>query len=722
MTVASGQMPYQYDAILPIRNIPGGWPGIDDPNIGPSGYIIEGAMFVLNAELRKWGLNSLSALTYDLYTHPDLAPSGFEPKTSGETLAGLVGAGPSIISIDNLEQMRNSLGSLFSRYATETVYDTDEFFEAWLQSAYPESPSGSIRYVQTGSNSFSSQDAAFLRPVLDDVDGGDFITTTDLHWLCGSGVIFDIDHGEVVFNPFPFPHGGWFRAPSSLNFRLGFGPVYPKCQTTNGDIPSLVVSRYESDITGAFGNETNFDALGSGKVQIDGYCLLPETTIELVKGNNDNFCTTLTGFNHYTDHIQGLRQVNLSTEDNDPSARCYRTPSAISSGLYRLVTYNKRTDVPNTSIESGVVSLFPQGYTTRSSPSNTLVSNRSDIDGQQYEITSDGGLIRRAGRADGIHVFDDAIWIVGAPETSLPGTPSTDSRGLFCVSPITGDLVWYRPAEMTVATAGSAFWDPGAFGTHLGLMDIGTNYVQFSRSIDQTITVNAPDDLEGDYTVHWQLYDKATLNHSESSVTFSVAGTTFEVPNLIATKGAIKAGSTVYTWQEFNRVQSWTTGLSFSDEHFGSPGVAGRRHYAGGDLLYTMTASAPQAGDPMLSISGGHTSGIGKWSVSAGAFSHDSAKPLRAETHFGHQPRALINSIFDVTGSTNVSNGIWMILSFPSSPGSFLTSDPLYLCRIVEGASSWNVVESVHLNENVLNLGTDGGPEFPVEGILQNLD
>jgi len=482
-----------------------------------------------------------------------------------------------------------------------------------------------------------------------------------------------------------------------------------------------VVSRYESDITGTFANETNFAALGSGKVQIDGYCLLPETTMELVKGNDDNFCSTVTGFNDYTGHIQGLRQVNLSTEKNDNSARCYRTPSAATSGLYRFLTYNKKSDVPDTAVASGIVSLFPEGYTKKSTPSNVLVPNLSRIDGQQYTVTSDGGLIREAGKADGIHVFDDAIWIVGAPETSLPGTPSTDSRGLFCVSPITGDLVWYRPAEMTVATAGDTN-DPGAFGTHLGLMDIGTNYVQFSRSLDQTIDSSDPMAIEGDYTVYWQLYDKTTLSHSETSVTFSVTGTVFEVPDLETTVGAIKAGSVVYTWQQFNRIQSWTTGLSFIDEHFAVPGVAGRRHYAGGDLLYTMTGTAPQIGDPMLSITGGHTSGIGKWSASAGAFSHDSAKPLRGETHFGYQPRALINSIFDVTGSTDVSDGIWMTISFPSSPGSFLTSDPLYLCRIIEGGSAWNVVESVHLGENVLNLGTTGGPEFPVEGALQNLD
>lgn len=720
MTVSSGQMPYQYDAILPIRNIPGGWPGIDDPNIGPSGYIIEGAMFVLNAELRKWGVNNLADLTYNLYVHPDLSPSGFEPKADGSTLAGLVGAGPSIISIDNIEQMRDRLQDLFNEYSNETTYNPDQFFEAWLQAAYPESPSGSIRYVESAPNFFLSQDATFLRPVLHDVNGGDFVTTTDLHWLCGSGVLFDIDHGEVVFNPFPFPHGGWFRAPSSLNFRVGFGPVYPKCQTTNGDIPSLVVSRYESDLTGAFANETNFQALGSGKVQIDGYCLLPQTTIELVKGNNDNFWSTLTGISRYSDHIQGLRQVNLSTEANDNSARCYRTPSAISSGLYRLVTYNKRTDVPNTSIESGVVSLHPQGYTVRSSPSNTLVSNLSDIDGQQYEITSDGGLIRRAGRADGIHVFDDAIWIVGAPEVTLPGFPILDSRGLFCVSPITGDMVWYRPAEMTVATAGNVN-DPGAFGTHVGLFPVGNNYVRFSRSIEQTLDFSDVDNIEGDYTVYWQLYDQQTLNHSEQAATFSVVGTVQEVPNFDNTRGAILAGGSVYTWQEFNTVQQWTTGLGFVEQKFGVPGVAGRRHYAGGDLLYTMTG-APQTGDPMLAINGGHTSGIGKWSVGPGSFSHDSAKPLRGETHFGHEPRALIHSIFDVTGSTNVSNGIWMIITFPSSPGSFITSDPLYLCRIIEGPTSWQVVESIFLNENVLNQGTAGGPEFPVEGILQDLD
>jgi len=715
MVVASGQMPYEFDTSLPVRALPNAWPGLGRPNISTSGDTFEQGMFVLNAEIRKWDVNAdLGDLTYQAYMHPDIASSGFEPKANGETLVGLVGPTVTELVSDNIEQMRTNLEILFDEYANDSVYVGEDFMQAWLQTAYPESPSGSLVIHAVIPNIiYSFLGRTFLRPADTTAINGDVIGI-DLHYLGGSGVLFDIDCGEPMFNPFPFPREGLFTAPSTNNFRVRYGPVYPLCQNTLGNIPSMVVSRYESDTIASYALNHNFAALGSGKVQIDGYCLLPGTTMELVKGNDTNFGGTLDGVNDYTDHVEGLRVVNDATGLNDGSARCYRTPSAQSSGLYRLITYNKEGDVPFTSIPSGFVSMWPRGMVTKASDGTLQQGN--DIDGQQLIAHPDGTFSLEAGSAQGIHVFDDAIWLAGTNIRSLPATPNTDSRGMFCVSPFDGSLVWYRPAEMTVATAGDNGVDPGAFGTHVGLMDIGGDYVRLSLSYDESLTFNpSPASDTGVYTFYWQKYDKQTLNYTETASNVNIVQD--GLPDFSQIRGALSTGSTVYTWREFGHVHVWSTALAYVSAAIGSPGIAGRRHYAGGDLLYTITGNI-EAGDPLLSMTGGVASGIGKWSISGGTYTHDSAKPLRAEHHFGDQAGALINSIFDVTGATHVRDGIWMIVSFPTGVG--ITNDQLFLCRIEEGASEWLVVESYLLNEVVQN--TAGGLEFPIEGILQDLD
>lgn len=740
MPVESGQMPYQYtDRPLPVRTQPGAWPGLET-NIGMSGRLIEEAMFVYNAELRKWNFpDQLDLLQFHLYSHPDVTPSGFEPKANGDTLEGLVGGIAALESIDNIEEMRERMDTfLFSFYAGDSVYGSADFLNAWLQTAYPESPSGGYRITQPFPplNIFSITGRTFLHPELESVTGGDLITTLDTHWLGGSGVIFDIDCGEVIFNPFPFPREGFESAASSNNFRFQFGPIYPNIQTTAGNLPSIEVSRYQSDVqAGRFKQETNFDAIASGYVQIDGYCLLEDTLIELVKGNDDNVEADVSFANDYTGHIQGLRPVRDGAGENDPSARCYRLPTAQSSGLYRVLTHNTKDNVPDTAIPSGFVSLWPQGQVRKLHPGGTLAPafNNNFIDGQQNSATSEGNLDIDSDDARGIHVLDDAIWIAGPNVTGGSGT--FDSRGMFVCSPYTGHMVWYRPAELTLATSGNAGNPttnaPGHFGVHFGLMDIGSDFVRLSKVTSQFFTFEtSPAADTGVYTLHFQRYNKTTLDHTEQSEQF-----TFEfdnsIPDVSALRGAFSDGGAVYTWREFGGIIRFTTGLSFNGYFVGSgPDIAGRRHYAGGDLLYTLTGNV-HVGDPIRSMTppGGSSSGIGKWSISSepgspgsdtGVYTHDSAKRLRAEDFFGHESIMVIHSIFEVSGATHVRDGIWMLMQF-SSPGGFIQNTELYLCRIVEESTEWRVVEVLRTGEFLQVIGSTG-LEFPVEGILHDID
>lgn len=724
MVVASGQMPYEYDAPLPIRALPNAWPGIGTPNIATSGDTVEQAMFVYNAELRKWNITQLDLLTYQAYWHPDVASSGFEPKADGETLTGLVGPTATVLAVDNIEQMRQSLNTfLFDVYSDDSAYGQQDFLSAWLKTAYPESPSGDLRIIAIIPNViYSFGGRTYLRPAAEHITGGDFIDT-DIHWLGGSGVLFDIDCGEVIFQPFPFPIANRYFTGGNGDHRFNFSPITPVIQTTLGAIPSLEVARYESDIVnGSFRANTNFAALGSGKVQIDGYVLLDSTTIELVKGNDNNFEATVGFTDDYTNHIQGLREVRGGAGQNDPSARCYRTPTAQSSGLYRLLTHNQKVNVPQTAIPSGFVSVWPQGGVILASDGTLRQTNR--IDGQQLEEASDGTMILNPSESVGVHVMDDAIWVTSVNAFESSGNLNT--RGLFVLSPHNGDLVWYRPADLTVATSGNSGPNPGpgTFGIHVGLSDLGGDFVRLSQTASQFLTLETnPTPSTGVQDIYWQRYDQTTLDHTEQRTTWTIE-TTGSLPVVHQIAGSFSDGSNVYMFTEpIGQVTRFTTGLVFDGFFTGS--IAGRRHYAGGDLLYTIT-DAIQVGDPMLDpgFLGTSGSGIGKWSISAepsdiftdnGNYTHDSAKPLRGEAHFGFHfgSDAMIHSIFDVTASTHVRNGVWMLIQFNQN---------LYLARIVERASDWLVVESIQFRDLFDDVGVFPPAEFPIEGILHDID
>lgn len=726
MVVASGQMPYNYGTSIPLRNIEGGWPGLDTPNIGPSGNVAEAAMFVLNAELRKWGVDNLANLTYNIYTHPDVPPSGFEPKAGGETLTGLVGNAASPLSLDNIEQMRNSLFTLFSAYDNESNYSNLDFRESWFNSAYPESPSGSLVIFTTNSFSYSFRNATFLRPPLESVTGGDFVSTTDIHFLGGSGVIFDIDAGEVTFNPFPTFIRDRQLNPGNSDFRISFGPITPMVQKTDGTVPTINSSRLDDGAGSQFENETNFDAMSSGYVQFNGYCLVEGTVIELVTGDDNSYFNSVQNSSHYNSHIAGLRAVNNGIGSNDSTATCYRIPSPKAAGLYRLLAYNPKETVGVSSPVSGTVSLWPPGYTTQANDGALLRDNFTD--GQQNSLTSDGYPVVDARDARGVHVFDESLWIASP---SLVATPDNTTAGLYLLSPYTGEVVWYRPAEMTVSTAGDTGSPSGNFKNHVGLMDIGSDLVRLSLSLDYNF-FPGPGPLPGDgvFTFYFQEYDKTTLDHNEVGVTFTF--TNDDQPARTTYDSVITNGSDIFLSVDLgNEILRFDTSYNFTG-FFRQPNTlpSCRRHYAGGDLLYT-TTSNPGAfvSDPLKTISGGATSGIGKWNITGepgstttdiGSFSHVSAKPLRAETFVGNFNFAAISTIFDISGSSNFTNGIWMIVQFSNSV-FFLGSSEVFLLRIVEGSSEWQAVEGYKLDQFTL-ITAAGGGEFPTEAVYMSVD
>ena len=720
MTVASGQFPYNYGFPTPVRAT---------ENLGISGSMLEAAMFVYAAELRKWGIVQTNLLEHECYTHPNDAPISFEPNADGSNLEGC------LIVPNNIEKMRQSLNTfLFDQYSDDSVYGEVDFEESWLTTAYPDSVSGAVCVQQTHPviETFAFVGANFLRPPLTIISGGDDITDTDLHWLAGSGIFLDIDIGEVVFNPFPFPGKDDKAKLGGENVTFAFGPVFPLVQTTLGAIPSVLASRYREQVEPGTLKETlNFEALESGVVQIDGYGLIENTTFELVEGNDNNFMGTLDGTTDYTFESQGLRALKDGNAENDSTARIYATPTAQTSGLYRLITYNKKADVPDTTIPSGFVSIWPQGDVRTAKPNGQQIKTNR-IHGQQFEVTSLGNTRITNTAAQGIHVMDDAIWV--ATYNDFEGSGTNNSQGLTAISPYNGAGVWYRPAELELSSSEpdgpGGTGEQAYFGAHHGLFQIGNNVIRLAKAVDETITGSFPSPIVSTNTINWQLFNRTTLNHSEQSETFTFTNTDASAITRDL-HGVLSNGTDIYAFRDFGPLIKFTTGLAF-DGVFASAstahgGIAGRRHAStGGEFLYTIT-DAVGITDPMLtsSIGGTVASGIGKYTITGtpgsvttdlGEYTHNSAKRLRAEDHFGHQSAldTVIHSIFAVTGSSHIPNGIWMIIQF---------FEDVYLCRIEEEATEWRVVESVQLDKVATTPFVSlNSPNMPIEAIQLDID
>jgi len=716
MVVASGQLPYHYDGELPVRQRRGGWPGLEVPNIGPSGDMFEQGMFVLNAELRKWDFHSLSNLTYQAYSCPNVASSGFEPKANGQTFQGHVGRQP-LLTINNLQQMRDNLEVfLFGQYEIDSDYDASDFLYSWLTSAYPASPSGYPQFFYDWDFNFGVEfPATWLRPVLEDVTNGNFVTDTDLHWLGGSGVLFDIDYGEVLFNPFPFPRETFHFSPASNNILFSFGPIYPLLQTSAGIIPSIDAARYQTDIDiGTFKTQTNFNAIQSGYLQMDGYMLLPGTLFRLTTGNDSNYFGTLSSTTDFNFFVSGQRAVADGAGYNDGTARVYIEAIPQNSGMYRVNTTNPKSVIPFTSIPSGYVSFWPNGDTFSGIFSSNRMLDRS------VSITSDGGLKLDPRESTGFHVLDDAFWIAGPNASALSGTFIT--KGLTVMSPYNGEMIWYRPAERVIATSGNMpggpapIGSPGIFGVHVGLEEFGLDFVRVSRVWSENV---APVDIYTN-TVYFQMYDQTSLDHSEQSSTWTIENPAGSVGAAI--DGLIFDGTNYWMWFEGSKVHRFDNSLTYTGSFTGN--IARRRHASGSQLLYTLGGNVTVT-DPILAMSppGGSTSGIGTWSIlteppnitlDVGTYSHDSAKRLRAETHFGHQSVAIIHSIREITGSTNVPNGIWMLIQF---------GQVLYMCRIREDPTEWVVVQSIRLDHTAGTIALPSVPsDFPYEFIRHDIN
>lgn len=450
--LASGILPYEYDFATPLVATEG------NP-LGISGIFLESAQWVQTAEHRNI-TSGVIAPGFPLYVHEDLPSEGpFEPKADGSTVNNLP-ANP--LFVNHITNLRGSLELLFHGYSLDSDYTAEEHKSDWLRQSYPNSLSGAILgeyahrdHTETG--------------VLLDLPGE----------LLGASGVFDIDYGEVIFNPYPF-----FAKARTVNARVTnpltttpgtldivMSPFFPNFQRTDGTMITL--------------NGFDVAALPSGNFD---YFNTQHISSGLIRANmhasNEQFSKISAGpVGEVIDKPFGISTLGprffFPSGHLTDGSRVFVTPLAgpLLSGVYAVSGTNVGISY---ALPSGEISIWPKN---------------------QYP-TSDA-VPRGAGHVEdnnGFEVFDDSLMFTDYGSQPPPlTTPAFEGlSGLLTVSPFTAKYLWLRNAELAESVTDFVEFSipftltKGNYANQKGMTTtlIGgeTKFLTFYKGYDNTVT------------------------------------------------------------------------------------------------------------------------------------------------------------------------------------------------------------------------------------------
>jgi hypothetical protein len=652
MVVSSGNIPYAYDTLTPV---------LKEYCVSPSGSMLEQGQFIVTAEIRKWTntVDSHRLERFNVFDHPFEAPQdvGYEPKIDGSNqnlLGNLTNVGPII-------QTRRALEKLFDLYKDDSPYTSGEHHVDWIKQTYPVSLSGQVDIPN------AEVDDIYPGFTRREVASGT-ICDTDVDILGGSGTYIDLDFGEIMFNPYPFHR----RTQFSASFvRAGTfvprtpiwtAPFFPNFQKTDGDLiglngrePNLVIN------DGLY----QVEHIGSGKVRLDGYGV--DSRSEVFLQNINGAIPSTKSFTHTAD---GIRKTGINTR-NTPQSRVFLTPTAQTSGIYRSIVRYPSSVVPEATVSSGQISVWPH-------PSSTwpiATSGLTQSAGLQIGGTSVNPHFVPYNQ--GYFVFDDTFWLQERHD-------GTQSSGLLVLSPFTGHRVWLRHVDPT--TSASPYG--GQWVNHNGLeIDSGTIYrLNLTEVADPMSAVN-------NLIVAFERYN-FDLDYLGQSLTDTLdnTGGLFDLREFAA------SSSTAYILIDNTSTSRIVTtsfpGLLHAGTFSSSPSeLVEDIHYAAGSLYASYDSIAA---NPELAA-------ITFTTVVApnGTFATGTRKEINLAPVVKDSPinTVGIQMVRDVSAS-HITNGVWALIVIscidPGVAGS-------YLIRISEGAFEWSVLEHIKLER-----GTQG--------------
>ena len=668
MVLQSGVRPYCFDYPMPY-NIG------NDPS-GQIGFLIEQAMWVAVAEKRRLTPDDdpdIDSFKLVLYEPPGLNATfqNFEPTPEGSIFGTPMGEFDPLWAavLDYIVDTRNALRSMFGEFDSE--YDTDEIEADFLNNWYPGS-SGQV-FLLSPENTVSGPhareeiqlDVEFVFPTIEEVPTE--VCSLDINSLGGSGVLFDRDYGELIYNPYPWvaetrlgsvADGIGFDSDFRERASVVMKPIYPMFQKTNGSL--ITVNSREAIGVAGWTPSTpwSIDQLALGRVRIDGDNFTADTEFLISQEDLRDVVETtdMTFVSHFSAPDSVVSRPRNYDQENQivDSGSAFCSPSAKSEGLYRIAAVNRFTNFPNTTIESGLISTYPQ-------PSSLLGFNYRDSDTQQFN--------------EGYEVFDEGFWI-------------NEGSGLALISPLTGRAMYTRLADHFGAARGvngNPTGIAGGWQRGHGMLVVGGSVykTESTSSSVGTFRIAAFDEETLDYQNN---LEHTFVSSGPSTVTdLEHDGTDFWVMDSSASAGEIYQfdGST------FAFIHQWeATSIPFSkDKLFWIPSMSQFFVKTGG-------ASSPQElipitfPPPPTSIP---TTGT--------------AKPI---TNFLGGAIRDVYDIIEVNGATTIDDGIYALCNVSGVIGGGVgyTSD-VVICRIEEGASEWFVRSQLKVQDVNIRGGTD---------------
>jgi hypothetical protein len=656
MVLQSGLPPYEYA----VRKLPFRVPDpTTDPSvaIGPSGILLEQAQFVITAERRRFNkaIESHILPDFNLYVNDNISAVQYEPKADGSTLPEFPG---SLIFVDYIEETRAALEDLFTDMSNDTAFGSAEIKADWLQNLYF-APSGFLADQFGTVGNYIHRIPSEFGPVLE--------LAPDV--LGASGVLYDVDFGELMWNPYPYitniqfadAHG---KTSQGFNdrFNIQAQPVFPAFQTTAGGLIDLT-GREPTSLSDAY----TTSHISSNTVRLDGYMLTSLTKYRLGTGFTFDQTDDFTFSSVTTRPVPAPGNLDL--------ARAFLTPKAQTSGVYKILAMNERADFPDTAVESGTISVWPR-------------SNRAYPAGGNQAATSFNL---------GYHVYNDAIWITD--NSVLNGTDSKPS-GLAILSPYTGHFQWVRYAELVNDTSTSLNWPD-----YVGLERTATNTVyRVSPTIVKTLTAVSGhvafqefDDML-DYT--GETLTTSTVGDPANPDEFPLGGDPDEFADMCFD------GSNYWVTNNENvGFDVWRFNSSFvytgqfivvSPDPVATGTFNTRMAFVDG-ALRVYRASIPLA-PTLLNQSGIYTVSItepsdigGNDAAQGGTLDLATPKNINGAPFFGVQLFAEIFDLFEVSGASHVDDGVYCLIRFQSSSNPASTKR-IHLIRIVESTTTWEIV------------------------------
>lgn len=619
----SGVIPYGYVVPGPVKtatHAPGSL-------LQPSGLLFEQAAWVLMAELRRYNVSGMFntaevAGIPTLNNYPDRrfpVNNVYDPSPTGAYLASYTPA--FLLNLTNIGSIRNLMTTLFFGPAGVGGLGNSVATD-WFTEAFRNHPRG------TNSNPFFSQDI-FAHPmsqngtssvgvILDTptVQEDAFFSGRSYYPLGSSGVLYDIDLAELMYQPWPRLSSS-FGVGTSI-FGGGSAPFFPQFQTTVGVF--IAVSN---------GGRTKF--WEDGNLTLRGDVLVPGTEALITQTNDfsgSNLIDTLVFVE------PGLASLPAFDSRISTIAEAAFTTVPLSSGSYRLGVRLLKTVNANVVIPSGVrSSVFP--------------------------------AINQSTEA-GLHVFNDAIFL-------------EDNTAASVLSPITNDFKHDCLAELQ-SVIGLPTWRQV-----MGLARISTdNIVKTGNLVHQT----AFDNLTGDQTVTlgFVVFDDVVNRTASTSGSYVLptddgTGTPFfpnpdsDLNGLIRFTDFFNHNSDAYLIENgSNRIHKFTGppmvyDSTIFDNTLNFPFGAS----IAGDIWTFGTINEPR----IFNVTGG-----------------GGTKNFDVTTNFPGTVTTdlIIHSAYEISSSTHVTAGIYMLWSARTSAGS--PQPKTYrISRVVEQATTFEVVE-----------------------------